>query len=62
MWSKISSSLVFDESVTNGPTDRLTDRPGYRDAMTHLKIGGKRSDLKFFESIQIIIGSDDDDF
>ena len=35
-------SLVFDESVTNGPTDgptdQRTDRPAYRDARTHLKI------------------------
>ena len=34
-------SLVFDESVTNRrtdrPTDGRTDRPGYRDARTHLK-------------------------
>ena len=40
-------SLVFDESVTDQPTDRptdrptdgRTDRPGYRDARTHLKKG-----------------------
>ena len=42
--------FVFDESVTDlptdqrtdrrtdRPTDRRTDRPGYRDARTHLKI------------------------
>ena len=32
----ISHSLVFDESVTNRRTDGRTDRPGYRDARTHL--------------------------
>ena len=43
--SKILISLVFDESVTNQPTDRWTDqwtdrgtdRPGYRDERTHLE-------------------------
>ncbi len=32
--SKVSISLVFDESVTDGPTDEQT---GYRDARTHLR-------------------------
>ncbi len=32
-YSKMLISLVFDESVMN----RRTDRPGYRDARTHLK-------------------------
>ena len=43
---KIINFPVFDESVTDGPTDgrtdrptdRRTDRPSYRDARTHLKI------------------------
>ena len=54
IWSKISISLVFDESVTNQPTDwptdRRTDRPGYRDARTHLKTrpNGQRCVLKHF--------------
>jgi len=38
---KIIDFPVFDESVTNGrtdrPTDGRTDRPSYRDARTHLK-------------------------
>ena len=29
--------LVFDKSVTDGPTDRLTDLASYRDARKHLK-------------------------
>ncbi len=36
LWSKMLISLVFDESVTNGSTDERTDRPGYRNARTHL--------------------------
>ena len=43
---KIIDFPVFNESVTDGPTDgrtdgptdRRTDRPSYRDARTHLKI------------------------
>ena len=37
IWSKISISLDFDESVTDGRTDGRTDRPVYRDARTPLK-------------------------
>ena len=29
----------FDESNTNGPTNRRTDKASYRDARTHLKMG-----------------------
>ena len=30
--------LVFDETVTDRPTDRRTDSTSYRDARTHLTI------------------------
>ena len=44
-WSKILTSLVFNESVTDrradgrtdGPTDGRMDKLGYRDARPHLK-------------------------
>ena len=62
-------SLVFYESVTDGPTDGRTDRrtdgptdiPGYRDARTHLKT--KRSsgifgiaEVKRAEVTQVRVG------
>ena len=31
--------MDFRKRVTDGPTDRRTDRPSYRDARTHLKSG-----------------------
>ena len=74
-YSKMLISLVFDESVTDGPTegptdgptDRRTDRrtdgptdgptvqwtnrPGYRDASTHLKTTKRHDEGRTFDII-----------
>ena len=40
-FSDFEKNWLRTDGRADGPTDRRTDRPSYRDARTHLKIGTK---------------------
>ena len=52
---KYAILCYFDESVTDGPTDRQTDgrtdRPSYRDARSHLKTDATERSVGQFDGL-----------